>query len=67
MNPNIPQKCNACDDPLLLENLFVEDGCPCNSPRGVNFKPISCAVCRSVCSRPGHRIFALFGDMVRTG
>lgn len=61
MNPNIPSKCNACDEPLLLENLFVEDGCPCNSPLGVNFEPKQCAACGLPCSRPGHRVRSLFG------
>lgn len=60
-NPNIPDKCNACGEPLLLENLFVEDGCPCNSALGVNFRPTPCAACGVPCSRPGHRLRALFG------
>ena len=36
MNLNIPKKCNGCGRPLLLENLDGDDGCPCNTPRGVN-------------------------------
>lgn len=29
-------KCNGCGQPLVPENLWLEDGCPCNTPRGVN-------------------------------
>jgi len=65
MNPKIPDVCAACGKPLLLENLFVEDGCPCNSPLGVNFPPAPCPECRALCSRPGHRIRSLFGDYVK--
>lgn len=57
----VPKNCNACGQPLLLENLFVEDGCPCNSPFGVNFKPAPCTSCGVRCARPGHRLPALFG------
>lgn len=66
MNPNIPEKCNACGKPLLLENLYVDDGCPCNTPRGVNFKPAPCPTCKTDnCVKPGHRLPALFGEFVR--
>lgn len=62
MNPNIPDQCNACRKLLLLENLFVDDGCPCNSPRGINFQPKPCAICKTDdCVKPGHRQTALFG------
>jgi hypothetical protein len=58
----LPDNCNACGKPVLLSNLFVDDGCPCNSPRGVNFKPRPCALCRhDYCVKPGHHIEALFG------
>lgn len=61
MNPSIPDKCQACGKPLLLENLFVDDGCPCNSARGVNFEPYKCQVCHtSNCVKPGHRLKYLF-------
>jgi len=30
--------CNGCGKPMLKSNAWMEDGCPCNSPRGVNFK-----------------------------
>ena len=58
----IPEKCNGCGKPLLLENLYVEDGCPCNTPKGVNIQPRGCATCGKPCSRPGHRLLELFGD-----
>jgi hypothetical protein len=61
-NPNIPRTCNACGRILLLENLYVDDGCPCNSARGVNFTPQPCGLCRlDCCVKPGHRLFQLFG------
>lgn len=36
--------------PLLLENAAVADGCPCNSPRGINHgivpkETCTCAAC----------------------
>lgn len=66
MSPNIPKACRACGEPLLLENLFVCDGCPCNNARGVNFAPMPCDVCRvENCVRPGHRIETIFGHAVR--
>lgn len=53
----IPEKCNACGRPLLLVNLFVDDGCPCNSPRGVNFTPQPCGVCKTDnCVKIAHRV-----------
>lgn len=62
-NPNIPTHCKACGAALLLENLLVCDGCPCNSPNGVNFDPKPCAICKvDCCTRPGHRLLALFGE-----
>ncbi len=62
-NPNIPTSCRACGKALLLENLFVCDGCPCNSANGVNFAPMPCALCRvEHCTRPGHRLVAIFGE-----
>lgn len=57
-----PVECRACGKPILLCNLYVDDGCPCNSPRGVNFKPQPCARCRTDhCVKPGHRLGDLFG------
>jgi len=53
-NPNIPTQCNGCGKPLFLENLYVDDGCPCNTPRGVNFKPAPCPTCKTDnCVKPG--------------
>lgn len=52
----IPSKCNGCGEPLLLSNVLVDDGCPCNTPRGVNFRPIPCGKCNTDrCVKPGHR------------
>lgn len=31
-----PAPCYGCGKPLLVENAGVYDGCPCNTPRGVN-------------------------------
>lgn len=63
-NPNIPTKCNGCGAPLLLEHLYVDDGCPCNTPRGVNFKPMACPTCKTDnCVKPGHRLPLLFGEV----
>lgn len=58
----IPKACNGCGKPLLLENLYVDDGCPCNTPRGINFETRGCAICREdTCCKPGHRLVELFG------
>lgn len=60
---HIPTACIACNEPILLANLLVDDGCPCNSVRGVNFKPESCIICeRPDCVKPGHRF--MFGHIV---
>lgn len=32
----VGEKCRGCGERLLPENTWMEDGCPCNSPRGVN-------------------------------
>lgn len=65
MNPNIPEKCAYCHQPILLENLYCDDGCPCNSARGINFKPKECKICRvDNCVKPGHRLTELFGSYV---
>lgn len=31
-----PDGCRACDGMILPENRRIADGCPCNSPRGIN-------------------------------
>lgn len=28
--------CHGCGKPLAKENAWMEDGCPCNSPKGCN-------------------------------
>jgi len=59
--------CHGCGKPLLMENLFVDDGCPCNTPRGVNLTPKPCAICQTDdCVKPGHRITELFGFDAQT-
>lgn len=58
----IPVSCGACGKPLLLAHLFADDGCPCNSPRGINFTPRRCDICGvDDCVKPGHRQADLFG------
>ena len=37
--------CNACGEPLLPENVRVADGCPCNSPRGINHGLVAVDTC----------------------
>jgi len=61
----IPTTCAACSRPLLLTNLFYDDGCPCNARRGVNFTPQTCVICMgAACVKPGHRIEQLWGPGV---
>jgi hypothetical protein len=71
---SIPEKCNGCGKPLLLENLYCDDGCPCNTPRGVNFTPKPCAICDTVivlellgagCVKPGHRLAELYEQRIK--
>lgn len=53
----LPKECNACGQTLLLKHLLVDDGCPCNSPRGVNMTPQHCDLCRTDnCVKPAHHI-----------
>ena len=40
ISPEQPKKCNGCGEPLLAENAWMTDGCPCNAPRGVNSKAL---------------------------
>lgn len=45
-----PDSCRACGGMILPENRRVADGCPCNSPRGVNHGLVpkntcTCVVC----------------------
>lgn len=61
-NPRVPKNCKACGQGLYIGNLFVDDGCPCNSPRGVNFTPRYCEFCKADdCVKPGHHFMDLFG------
>jgi hypothetical protein len=34
--PVISDNCAGCGKPLLIENAWMTDGCPCNTPLGVN-------------------------------
>lgn len=34
--PERSDNCKGCGNPLLLGNAWMTDGCPCNSPLGVN-------------------------------
>lgn len=45
-------KCASCDRPLLVSNLSMADGCPCNSPRGVNHGRVPVAACTCVTCDP---------------
>ncbi len=37
--------CAECGRPLLLRNVGVADGCPCNAPRGINHGRVPRDVC----------------------
>ena len=34
--PYASPNCKGCGRPLLLENAWMADGCPCNHPLGIN-------------------------------
>lgn len=34
--PDNRDTCAGCGEPLLIENAWMTDGCPCNTPLGVN-------------------------------
>lgn len=34
--PIIDTNCKGCGKPLAIENAWMTDGCPCNSPLGIN-------------------------------
>ncbi len=36
--PYADPNCKGCGEPLTVENAWVTDGCPCNSPLGINNK-----------------------------
>jgi hypothetical protein len=46
IEPRAPT-CRACGDWLRHKNAWMEDGCPCNSRRGVN-DGLVCPQCRTV-------------------
>ena len=57
MSIRIPTNCRGCGKPLLIENILVDDGCPCNTPRGINLVPKPCPMCRTQdCVKPQHHI-----------
>lgn len=37
--------CQGCGKPILKANLTMSDGCPCNSPRGVNHGLVPKSTC----------------------
>ena len=40
---------------IVPSNALVDDGCPCNTPRGVNITPQPCSLCRTDnCVKPAH-------------
>lgn len=41
----IDRSCRGCGKRLTPDNLTVADGCPCNSPRGVNHGLVPKHVC----------------------
>lgn len=42
---NNAAECRDCGKPLLPENDRIADGCPCNSPRGINHGLVSKETC----------------------
>jgi hypothetical protein len=40
--------CRGCGQPLISTNIWITDGCPCNSPRGINHGLVAKNTC--VCS-----------------
>lgn len=34
--PKVDPNCAGCGKPLVIENAWMTDGCPCNTPLGVN-------------------------------
>jgi hypothetical protein len=47
-----PYLCRACGAMLLPENRRIADGCPCNSPRGVNHGLVAKNTCTCVACDP---------------
>jgi hypothetical protein len=34
--PNVDPNCKGCGKPMVIENAWMTDGCPCNHPLGIN-------------------------------
>lgn len=47
-----PASCRACGGMILPENREIADGCPCNSPRGVNHGLVPKNTCTCVSCDP---------------
>lgn len=43
--PVVYDECAGCGKPLLVMNHNVADGCPCNSPRGINHGKVPVSTC----------------------
>jgi hypothetical protein len=41
-------KCSGCGKPLLAENFWIADGCPCYAPRGINHGRVPKDTCTCV-------------------
>jgi len=41
-------RCQGCNKFLLIDNYRIADGCPCNSPRGVNHGLVPTLTCTCV-------------------
>lgn len=46
--------CRGCGKPLLAKNYRIADGCPCNSPRGVNHGVVPTLTCTCSACDPGN-------------
>lgn len=40
-----PLECRGCGQPLVSDNYRIADGCPCNTPRGINHGLVPKDVC----------------------
>ena len=47
-----PDACRGCGGALLPENKTMADGCPCNSPRGINHGMVAKNTCTCVSCDP---------------
>jgi len=46
--PEMRPICRGCGKPLLPENLWMADGCPCNSRRGINHGLVAKNICTCI-------------------